>query len=93
MELLLNDKKETYDYINYVKPLRKNYELCNICLMDETKEYKPWDRYKLKCGHVFHSRCFRRYCHVKEHLCCSLCGPLPETQENLYCSVCDVFWH
>ena len=64
-----------------------------ICLTDETKEGKQWTRYQIKCGHVFHSRCFRRWCGTKQCLNCSCCGDIPEDRDSRYCEKCDVFGH
>ena len=57
-----------------IRPLMKNTTLCGICQLDEqeTLETKKiyWERYKLSCGHIFHSRCFRRHCYFKHNIEC-----------------------
>ena len=50
-----------------------------------------WRRYKLPCGHIFHTRCFRHWCSVKQCLNCSFCGNLSEDKNKIYCDVHDTF--
>ena len=58
-------EKEYLDTMFYTKEDHNNDELCFICQVDEREDgYPPWTRYKLVCGHVAHSRCCRRWCHV-----------------------------
>ena len=77
----------------YACTLYNNQDLCLVCYVDETEEGKQWDRYKTKCGHVFHTRCLRKWCDVKNRLNCSFCGDIPEIKENRYCHRCKAFGH
>lgn len=77
----------------YGKILKGDTSLCLICQVDEGEEGKQWDRYALKCGHVFHTRCFGRWCHQKQGINCSYCGDIPETSENRYCDDCGKWGH
>ena len=57
-----------------IKPLLKNKTLCGICQLDEKETLNDkkifWERYKLSCGHIFHTRCFRRHCYHKDNIEC-----------------------
>ena len=77
----------------YGFPLSNNQDLCLICYVDETEDKKQWDRYKTKCGHIFHTRCFRRWCGVKNCVNCSFCGNIPEIIDNRFCVCCSEFGH
>ena len=82
--------------INYVKLLTNSNDLCLICMVDEMEDglvVKPWDRYQMKCQHVFHTRCLRMWCTKKEQLNCSYCGKISRRKINRYCSTCDVYGH
>ena len=35
------------------------------------EEEGQWNRYDLKCGHTFHTRCFRQWCYKKDSVNCS----------------------
>ena len=93
MDLTCDPDVEYLDCVFFVKNMHKDKGQCLICLMDETEEGKQWDRYKIKCGHVFHSRCFRRWCGKRQCLNCSFCGDLPEDDSSRYCNDCDEFGH
>ena len=72
------------DYIysaHYGEPLYDNKDLCLICYVDEVEDGKQWERYKTKCGHIFHTRCFRRWCGDKNCITCSFCGDIPEIKK------------
>ena len=73
-EEIMNDYKlsQFYGY-----RLSNNQDLCLACDCDETEEGKQWDRYKTKCGHVFHTRCFRKWCAVKIVLIVPFAGIFP----------------
>ena len=93
MEIEINFDKDYLDSSYYGIPLSSNKELCLICYTDETEDGKQWDRYKTKCGHIFHTRCFRRWCGVKNCVNCSFCGDIPEIIDNRYCDICKKFGH
>ena len=93
MELNGDIDKEYDDSAYYGQDLYNNKELCLICYVDETEEGKQWTRYKTKCGHIFHTRCFRRWCGVKNCINCSYCGDIPEIKQNRFCIHCDKFGH
>ncbi len=90
MEFECEPQLEYQEFMLYVKTLHNNNELCIVCQVDETVDAHKWDRYMTRCGHVSHTRCFRRWCGKKVCLNCPLCGDIPETEANLYCSHCDV---
>ena len=84
------------DYIYsayYGKDLYDNKDLCLICYVDETEDGEQWDRYKTKCGHIFHTRCFRRWCGFKNCINCSFCGDIKEIKQNRFCNICNKFGH
>ena len=93
MELDFEPEAEYDNCMFFVKDMQDNNDLCLICMIDETKEGNQWTRYKVRCGHVFHSRCFRRWCGVKQRLNCCHCGDLPEDETSRYCEKCDEFGH
>ena len=75
--------------IYYIKRVDNN-KLCSICMCEEDGQ---WDRYMLKCGHVFHTRCFRLWCHQKGRVNCSVCGDTEGNPEFYYCSFCREYGH
>ena len=92
MELMPKAELENLDVIWYVKVLENDQSLCNICLTDEIEDGKQWTRYQLKCGHVFHSRCLRRWCGTKQAIHCSFCGYVG-CQEHKWCRACEAWGH
>jgi len=89
-----NNALGSFLLINYTKLLTDSHDLCLICMVDEMEEeVKPYDRYQLKCGHIFHTQCLRLWCSKKAELNCSYCGKIPRRKINRYCSICDVFGH
>ena len=88
-ETFLNFNK----YHFYTETLKNNNELCIICLLDEQEENKQWDRYKLACGHIFHTRCFRKWCDKKQSLNCPYCNNIPLIDKNYFCFACNTFGH
>ncbi len=48
-----------------IELLKNNCSLCCICGMNEKEENESlteyWDKYKLPCGHITHTRCCRNY--------------------------------
>ena len=93
MELVFECNKEYMNTLYYTQTLHKDNSLCLVCLVDETEQGNQWDRYIIKCGHKFHSRCLRRWCGVKGCLNCPLCGDIPEVKESRYCMSCKNFGH
>jgi hypothetical protein len=88
MELEYEGGSEYYETLFYTK-LVSNKELCLICMCEEND---PWDRYQLKCGHIFHTRCLRLWCSKKNNVNCSYCGDI-EKDEFLYCDSCKTYGH
>ena len=84
---------EYFASVFYVKELRQDSSLCLVCLLDEGEDEKRWLRYELRCGHVFHTRCFRRWCGKKQAINCPYCGSIDESMANRYCSTCQCFGH
>ena len=83
MELAFEPQQDYIHFHYYVRSLEDdNKDLCMICLTEEQLEHKHWSRCQLKCGHVFHTRCLRRWCGKKNGMQCSLCGVIEETIEN-----------
>ena len=75
MELECEPLKENLDILNYkMKTLKNNKTLCSICQLDERETTNDknicWERYKLSCGHIYHTRCFRRHCFYKNNIEC-----------------------
>ena len=94
MELRYEADKEHSESTFYVQQLpSNNTDLCIICQVDETQDGKQWDRYSSKCGHVFHSRCFRRWCGVRGAINCPYCGDIPEVKKFRFCSTCRCYGH
>ena len=77
----------------YTQPVYNSKELCIICQLDETDEGKQWDRYKIICGHMFHTRCYRRWIFKKKCLNCPYCGDIPQIVANEPCHMCHKFGH
>ena len=77
------------DCVNYAKRVN-NKKLCLICRCEEDEQ---WGRYMLKCGHIFHTRCFKLWCYKKECVNCSLCGDIEGDPEFYYCSFCREYGH
>ena len=81
------------EVVAYVKTIMNNKDdLCVVCQVEDP-EGECWDRYQLKCGHIFHSRCIRRWCGKKDTINCPLCGDIAEVKENRYCDDCKVWGH
>ena len=93
MNLECDPENEYMDAVYFCRVLFDDTELCPICQCDETEDGKVWNRYQIKCGHKFHTRCFRRWCSKKNCLNCAYCGNIPETQTSMYCSECDEYGH
>ena len=77
----------------YCKPLKDDKTLCVVCLTCEVEDGMQWDRYQTVCGHVSHSRCFRRWCGTKKCMNCPLRGSIHEIDANKWCFACEVFGH
>ena len=95
MELQLIEEDFHCDFllINYTKLIKNSNELCSVCQVDETEEGKQWDRYKMVCQHVAHTRCLRRWCAKKGSISCPYCGHIKRKSKNKYCYECDTFGH
>ena len=94
MEIEAEPELEYFNCIFYVKKTDEaNKTLCKVCLTDETEDGNQWDRYQLRCGHIYHTRCFRRWCGVKNCLNCPYCGTIEEAKKNRYCDDCDAYGH
>lgn len=94
MEISAKDENDIFyqkDY--YTQTIRNSNELCIICQLDEHEDGKQWDRYKIVCGHYFHTRCFRKWAEEKQSVNCPYCGDIPQIDKNQYCSSCKVFGH
>ena len=83
------DQEYTHTHF-YTNTVKDSKELCLVCMVEEDDQ---WDRYMTKCKHVFHTRCFRRWCGKKQSINCPLCGDIPEFEENMYCDGCKAFGH
>ena len=82
-----------YETIYYTQTIHNSNELCIICQLDETEDGKQWDRYKIVCGHIFHTRCFRKWAGKKMCINCPYCGDIPMIDKHEYCSSCKIFGH
>jgi len=82
MEIPVNYRSEYLKCFGYTKHIDDSDELCLICMTDETEDGHQWERYQLQCGHIFHTRCLRRWCYVKKHLNCSYCGIYQRTRRQ-----------
>lgn len=83
---------ELIDVVHYTKTIQNDNTLCLICHHDETETGDKWDRYQLKCNHKYHTRCLRRWGHIKKCVNCPLCGDV-DRKNDLYCGHCDTFGH
>jgi hypothetical protein len=93
MELEFNDELEYFNTVYYCQTMTNNDEMCLVCHLDEREEGKQWDRYQLKCRHICHTRCLRRWCGSRKKLNCPFCGDIPEVKNNMFCSDCQSFGH
>ena len=97
MEVDAHFENDYFDAFFYTKEVKSNdpkhKDLCLVCMLDETEDGNLWDKWALKCGHVGHSRCLRKWCGVKNHVNCPYCGDIPEIKENRYCAKCNKFGH
>ena len=93
----MNVEYEPYqDYIDvifYIRVLKDNTDLCLVCMTDEIEDGQHWDRYQMKCGHVYHTRCLRRWCYHKQAVNCTCCGNVPDDPVHMHCSFCKKFGH
>lgn len=85
MELPIKPDEEYLkdDILFYTKQCRGDKEICLICHFVN----KKYDKYKLKCNHTYHTRCFRRYCFFKDAIKCPLCNdidPFDEFKEYIH---------
>lgn len=92
-QLYLDD--ECHKCINYTKPVfyLETWK-CVVCeLKEDAYEDITWFRYELHCGHQVHPRCYKKWCKQEKTVGCPLCGPLPYTEDNMYCNLCNIFGH
>ena len=76
----------------YVKEV-ENTKTCMICVMDETTEHcQKWSRTELKCGHIAHSRCFRKWCYIQQKVSCPICREELSNKDR-YCHICKEYGH
>ena len=72
---------------------------CELCKISEIKiqllgnVYHQWELYELRCGHLAHPRCYRKWCFQQDAVGCPTCGPLPLTEENATCLHCWNWGH
>ena len=72
---------------------------CELCKISEIKIqllgnlYHQWKQYELRCGHLVHPRCYRKWCFQQDVVGCPTCGPLPLTEENATCRHCRNWGH
>jgi hypothetical protein len=72
----------------------KHRGFCLCCMEEDTEESKKWDRYELKCGHQYHTRCLRKLWDCNRRVFCSYCGDINENNSlNSYCSKCKEWGH
>ena len=77
----------------YTKELRNNPSVCMVCLMDEYEKHQTyWAKVQLKCGHIAHTRCFRKWCYTKEKVVCPICRKNMDDSQ-LYCHICNNYGH
>ena len=108
MELACEPRTEDLIKLEYTTHLQHNKSLCSVCMADETKDGKQWHRSQLKCGHIAHTRCLRRWFSIRECVSCRdpapqdldggrgphpICGDIPEIKRNRFCSDCNKFDH
>lgn len=93
MELEYDMMIDDMIYLFYVKSVKNDKKMCCVCVIDETKDGKSWDRYELVCGHQMHTRCLRKWCATKNKLNCPQCGDIKPIMKNRYCSSCKKFGH
>jgi len=94
MELNIEDETNLfYEKDYYTQTIRNSNELCIICQLDETEDGKQWNRYKIVCGHMFHTRCFRWWAERKMCINCPYCGDIELIDKHKYCDACKIFGH
>ena len=78
---------------HYAKVIHNSSELGMVCVTDQIEDGKQWARYKLKCGHIAHTHCFRNWCGLKNKVICPLCSDIETVKDNRYCSYCKKYGH
>ena len=82
LEVFGENMSMEFEVVAYVKTITNNKDdLCIVCQVEDP-DGECWDRYQLKCGHIFHSRCIRRWCGKKDTINCPLCGDIAEVKET-----------
>ena len=82
-----------FEVVAYVRTIINNKDsLCIVCQVEDPDD-ECWDRYQLKCCHISHTRCIRRWCGRKDTSNCPLCGEIEEIKGNRCCDDCKVWGH
>jgi hypothetical protein len=90
MGLKVDFNNDLLDNLFYVKSLPSDdNSLCVVCHSDKEplEGGRMWDRYVLKWGRKYHSRCFRKWRGKNGAVNCSLCGDI-DKKEFRYCDMC-----
>ena len=93
MAMECEPSQELIDVIFCCKTLSDDKTECIICLHDETAEGHQWDRYRMPCGHKYHTRCLRRWCYYKQSVNCPLCADVNKDGVNTRCIICGQSGH
>lgn len=79
---------------NFVELVHDSNEQCLICLVDESEQGHQWDRYKLSCGHQYHTRCYRLWVNDIGKYKCTLCGDIDmDDHTKQFCTECKEWGH
>ena len=54
----------------FVKTIKGNNEKCSLCFVVNNL----YDKYTLTCKHTYHTKCFRRYCFLRDAIICPMCN-------------------
>lgn len=76
MENMYNTNYYTLQLIN------NNKYKCLICNIQDNPNY-ILDKYKLKCKHIFHINCFKKYCDNINNINCPKCRELSIFNKNI----------
>jgi len=89
LEFVCYENDLIYGY--YIKSLNSSLKICSVCMLDEKKYGYIWHKVEIKCSHVMHTRCYRKWCDYKKKPNCPICGDMNE--EDYYCDSCDEYGH
>ena len=87
MELEYNIDYDYDDLCDFIKVHHDEQDVCLVCLTDETETGQLWTRY----DHMYHSRCIRKWCRIKNCVHCTFCGEVADQADNMFCSACEEF--